>query len=423
MSLRSEKELRHLVAENVISEDTSKAISDYYASQKKNSPNKLFTLFGVLGGLLIGLGVILILAHNWDDFSRGVKTIWAFAPLVVGQAFAGFALWKKKGPAWKETAAAFLFFAIGASISLVSQIYNIPGSMSSFLLTWILLAAPMVYLLRSHTATLLHLIFATAYACNVGYFNDASPWGYLVLLVWVLPLYYSQLKSHSEANITGIYHWAFGLSVIITLGAFVSGAANFGYVLYILLFGILYNLGKLPFFDHKKVRVNGYLVLGTLGMIYLLMVASFKWIWNERYFKTGDTIDLVFAGALVLITLGILFNLYRKRRLVPFNVFQYVSLLFVLIYAIGHFRTDISIILVNVLTLLLGVSAVRTGAQQGRYGMLNFGMLIITILIACRFFDTQISFVVRGLLFVGIGVGFFVANYLMYKKQIRLKNE
>ncbi len=39
------------------------------------------------------------------------------------------------------------------------------------------------------------------------------------------------------------------------------------------------------------------------------------------------------------------------------------------------------------------------------------------MLIACRFFDTEISFVIRGLLFVVIGIGFFGANYLMHKKQ------
>jgi hypothetical protein len=44
-------------------------------------------------------------------------------------------------------------------------------------------------------------------------------------------------------------------------------------------------------------------------------------------------------------------------------------------------------------------------------------LLIITALIACRFFDTDFSFVVRGLVFIGVGVGFFATNYYMIKKR------
>jgi hypothetical protein len=39
------------------------------------------------------------------------------------------------------------------------------------------------------------------------------------------------------------------------------------------------------------------------------------------------------------------------------------------------------------------------------------------VLIGCRFFDTDMSFVIRGLLFVGIGVGFFVMNIYMIRKR------
>jgi len=51
------------------------------------------------------------------------------------------------------------------------------------------------------------------------------------------------------------------------------------------------------------------------------------------------------------------------------------------------------------------------------FGILNYGLVIITALIFCRFFDTNMSFVIRGLLFVLVGVGFFAANYVMFKKQ------
>jgi hypothetical protein len=78
-------------------------------------------------------------------------------------------------------------------------------------------------------------------------------------------------------------------------------------------------------------------------------------------------------------------------------------------------------VLINLLILTIGLLHVREGAKKDHLGILNFGLLVITILTVCRFFDDNISFVIRGVLFVGAGVGFFVANYLMIKR--RRENE
>jgi hypothetical protein len=66
---------------------------------------------------------------------------------------------------------------------------------------------------------------------------------------------------------------------------------------------------------------------------------------------------------------------------------------------------------------MMGILTIREGAKLNHFGILNYGLLIITALVICRFFDTNISFVFRGLLFVGVGTGFFLANYSMMKKK------
>jgi len=426
MSLKLKSELDELVEAEVISSEVSTSISKYYASKTNNNPNKLFAIFGVLGSLLVGLGVILILAHNWDDFSRASKTVWAFVPLVVGQLFVAFTLFKKKSAAWKETAATFLFFAIGASISLVSQIYNIPGSMPSFLITWIILAAPLVYLLRSHVSVLLHLLFATIYACNLGYFNDDQPWWYLLLLLYVIPHYYGQIKNAPKSNLTGILNWLFPLSMLISLGAFTSGNETIGFLIYVALFGLFYNIGKLPFFSAQRLRTNGYIMLGSLGTVTTLMLASFKWVWSDYVSIMSSTDDIIIAVVLTLAAIGVLVYLFLKRAIPSFNLFQYAFIGFAIIFAVSYAQPELPIILTNILVFALGIFAIRIGSRTNRFSILNYGLLIITVLIACRFFDTNISFIIRGLLFVGIGVGFFAANYMMYKKQQKqntLENE
>lgn len=421
MNSKIEKDLNELVNADVITPKIQQDIWRYYATQKTDQPNRLFVVFGVLGSILTGLGIILILAHNWDDFSRTTKTIWAFTPLVFGQFLATFALFKMKSAAWRETAGTFLFFGIGASISLVSQIYNIPGEIHSYLLTWIILSAPLIYLLKSHATALLYIILIISYGCMIGYAINESPYFALLALLGVIPHYISLLKSNPNGNITGIFHWIVPLSFIFLLGALLNSGFSFGLLTYVCLFGLFYNIGKLPYFENQKLRRNGYLINGSLGTIISLLIASFKYVWDDfipHYISDNDsTITVVVAIA----ALGVISCLFTNNRLKPFNLFQFAFLVFGGLYFFGFFQPEIASILTNILILILGLFAVTIGSREEKFSVLNYGLLIITALITCRFFDTEISFVVRGLLFIVIGAGFFGANYFMYKKQLKTK--
>ncbi|AUP78637.1 DUF2157 domain-containing protein [Flavivirga eckloniae] len=424
MNSKIQKDIKELVAEQVITKETASNIESYYQSKQRNLSSKLLTIFAVLGSTLVGLGIILILAHNWDDFSRTIKTVFAFIPLMIGQVIAGYSIIKNKGTAWKEASGVFLFFAVGASIALVSQIYNISGDLSQYLLTWILLSLPLVYLLKSNALVILQIVFITSYVCNLSYFSgNKTPWMYCVLLVSLLPHYYKLLKHKALHNITSVFNWLMPLSIIIVMGAFIKGGDNFWFLIYMLLFGILYGIGKIPFFNNQKLRRNGYLVLGSLGTVYMLLLSSFDWLWEGVFKREMNFNSQAFYVALILFCLVILLLVYSysKKWIRDFNLFRYTPIFFTLFFIISSFSPGISIILVNLLVLILGIMVVKTGADTLHFGVLNYGLLIITALIVCRFFDTDISFVLRGLLFVGVGIAFFITNYIMIKKQRTLK--
>jgi len=72
--------------------------------------------------------------------------------------------------------------------------------------------------------------------------------------------------------------------------------------------------------------------------------------------------------------------------------------------------------------LIVAVLTIREGAIRNNLGILNYGLLIITGLIICRFFDINIGFVLKGLLFVLVGMGFFFANLWMIRKKKKVLN-
>lgn len=375
-----------------------------------------------MGSLLVGLGIILILAHNWDDFSKSLKTAIAFLPLVVGQAFVGYAIFKDKSAAWKEASGTFLFFAVGACIALISQIYNIPGNLSGYLLTWTLLCLPLVYLLRSKALLLLCLVFATYYACNFGYGYLSSantPWWYLLLVASIFPFYIKWLQTDKQSNTLSVFHWLFPLSLTMVLGAFTVSDNNFGYLMYVILFGLFYNIGKLPYFSKQKLRRNGYLIIGSLGTVITMLMASFKWLWedvNKGGFEFNyQELGIVFV--LFVSALAVFYWLYIKLKSKALSLFQIVFEVFTILFFLSYVNTEVPVVLTNILLFVLGLNAVQIGVKTVRFGVLNYGLLIITALIVCRFFDTDMSFVLRGLLFVSVGAGFFVTNYVMLKKQ------
>ena len=106
----------------------------------------------------------------------------------------------------------------------------------------------------------------------------------------------------------------------------------------------------------------------------------------------------------------------RKVGLPHILPMEWVFLLFIPTYMVGFF-SGISVLIINLIILTLGILTVRRGAREAHLGLLNYGLIIVTMLIVSRFFDDQIPFVWRGILFVLVGIGFFIANYWMLKKR------
>jgi uncharacterized membrane protein len=255
--MKIHKDLEELVENQIISKNTAQDIQAYYQSKKTSPQKRLFIVFGILGAILIGLGINLIIAHNWDDFSRPVKAFFAFLPLVLGQLACLYVILKKyESTAWREGSSAFLFFAVGASISLISQIYNIPGDLSSFLLTWAFLTLPLIYVMNSSITSLLFIAGITWYACETEYWSypKEEAWFYWGLLLAALPHYFVLYKNKPKSNFITFHNWMVSLSVIISLGSLSGNYPQLMYIAYISLFGLLFLIGNFKQFISSEIH-------------------------------------------------------------------------------------------------------------------------------------------------------------------------
>lgn len=415
-------ELPALLKANVITEETAKKIKEHYTKNGDESQSKLFMIFGILGAILSGLGIILILAHNWDDLSNTTKSIISFLPLLMGQLFCGYTILKKsENPVWSESSAVFLFFGIGASISLIAQVYNISGDLNSFLLTWMLLSLPLVYLLRSSIVSLLYIIGITYYCYNSNYLTYPKEQTYLfwLLFLGIIPHYYQLLTTKPQSNFTSFHHWLVAISLMISLGSIGDGNEKILYLSYMTLFTIYYFIGKSSFFEHQKFKFNSYQIIGKLGILVLLFIYSFKSFWEyfhkNKFHEDSLLTSPEFMTTSILIGIAaILF--YKKNNQTKFKAFDLIEIVFLLNIPL-LFMGEFASIIANAIVLTIGILEIKRGNQLNNLSILNFGLVIITMLTTCRFFDTDFSFVVRGFLFISLGLGFFLTNYVMLKKR------
>lgn len=418
-----QKSLPELIKAGILSSEKAEEIRQYYSQQKSSSTNRLIIVFAILGAILVGLGIILIIAHNWDELSRSTKTVFAFLPMVIGQLIAGFVILRKRQSiAWREGASVFLVFAVGASISLVSQIYHIPGSISSFLLTWMVLCMPLIYLMNSSITSLMVIIGATYYACDLVYWSgqhDTSV-GYWLLMAAVFPHYYKLFRNKPYGNFMLLHNWFISLSFTICLGTIATENDYFMFMAYLNLFGLFHIVGNSRLLSDWSVVRNAYRALGSVGTIVILLILSFDWFWKDLakenellYYSNGlFAAALLAVGALLVSVIN-----FRKGSWKSIQAVDCVFLFFIPVFIVGTYHVYSTVVLINLIVLAVGLAIVRKGTRENHFGILNYGLLIVTALVICRFFDSNISFIVRGLLFVIVGAGFFAANYLMIKKR------
>lgn len=418
-------ELKRLLQANIITEDTAEKIREYYRDNKRQSRFTLSAVFAIFASVFVSMGIILIIAHNWDELPKLLKIVFAFVPLLTAQSLCLYTLIRNRDSiAWKEGSATFLFFSLGACMALISQIYHIPGDLAEFVFTWMIFCLPAIYIMNSSVLSILYLAGITWYAAETGYWSSTSGsalW-YWLLLILAIPHYYLLLHKHPESNFTIYHNWVVPLSVTAVLGTLSASFPELMYVAYMSLFGVFYLGGQSSFFSSSKRRNNGYLILGALGTVSLLLSLSFEWFWKKLPAKDFDLSSLLisqeFLFALVLSCVALLF-LYQSNRLKIQRIkpLDGIFLVFIVVFMIGAYSM-ISMILINIILLLIGMMTIWEGVRSDHLGILNYGVLIIAALTLCRFFDTDLSFVIRGMLFIVVGAAIFILNTWMLKKRI-----
>jgi hypothetical protein len=429
-------ELPELVTTGLVSAENAEALRRHYAAEAPTEPRRIgFVLSAILGSLLVGAGVILLVAHNWDFVSRPIRCAIAFTPLVLSQALAIFVLLRRNGSApWCEAAAILNVAAIGTAIALVSQTYQIQGDFSRFILVWMFLALPVVYLFRTSVGLAVYFVGATIWVLSSkgGPFFGARPndlWVWALLALGV-PAFIARLRENRDGYGTLLTTTALAAAAAFSLGQTDEiGAQSFWRCSFAAFWTLVYLVGVFSFKDWRPTRPHPFVAAGWIGILSLTIVLSFQETWRTRQWQNAVDLvprhypDILATGIQVAWVLAaFLFAAYalwkdRKLNFAP-AAFAPVA---VVAWAIAKWTGNplAPSLLLNVFALGLGVFTLLRGIRAGRVYEANLGMLGIAVLAIARFFDNDFEFFIRGIAFIAIGLGFLVTNLVVFKRRAR----
>lgn len=412
------EELPGLVGKGILPVETAEKLRQHYGDAETGGGKRwAVVLFGILGGALIGAGVILLLAHNWDDLTRPVRAVISFLPLVIAVTLAAFTLGKRAGSAaWREGVGTFWTLSIGATISLVAQTYNISGDFAAFMLTWSLAALPVVYLLNASTPAMLYWIGVTTWAGHIAW-RDQTGWWFWPLAALAVPHVWWVARENRYRPRVGLLLWVLTVCGSFGVGFSMQGRWEHTWMpVFASYYAALYLAGSLWFDEGRAFWQRPLQTVGALGVIVLAIILTFGHEWR-RLLEIADwqallhTPLVIWPGAAVTLWV----HAWTRREPVAL-LFGALPVVVLIATALNDFD-GVSLVLMNLYVLGLGVTLIALGVRDRRLGVVNLGMLVTSALIIARFLDSDLSFVVRGLAFIAVGIGFLVTNVVLLRRK------
>jgi uncharacterized membrane protein len=429
-------ELPRLVEQGLLTREAADGLARHYGPVPPAPRGTPWAqvLLASFGAVLVGGGVILILAHNWELLGRGSRTALVLALLVVAQALVLYTLARRPGSApWSEASSGLLVAAVGAAIALIAQTYHVPGSGDSFRRAWLWLVVLLPYLTRSRLASLLFWFLLGERMLQLIQFGSSrnaadvlDPWA---LALVGIPFVVSLVRHEGDSPATAIVTAAAAASIFV-LGTVAAVESNWEGLWTTFTVGYLAALHALAAWPRgaaqredawqprlRRLTLSGLLVVG--------LILSFDEPWRglaileQPVSHPGAVVLLVVLAACIAIsTIGTL-RLWAagERHVALWSIAGPLAALAQALALAG--LENVPWILFNVWLAVTGALTLADGVRASRLGVANAGLATLALLIACRFFDTELSFLARGIGFVVLGAACLAFNLVLMRRTPR----
>lgn len=423
-------------SKGVVGAESATKIRKYIRKEESPVRWELFMIIvGMLGAIFASAGVFSIISYNWDEYSKTVKGLFGIVPTLVGLYFYYRMLFfHKNSRIWVEASSLFLMLMIGASMSIISQTYQMDGDFTDFLKVWLLLTIPLFYLARASGIAFFYLLLSLGLLYAEGSFNiismgmesDQENYWFWLYFVALLPHFYLSVDWKSRVQGVRVMFLTLIIYLVLFQALMYSTDSNF------LLWAVTYNVGFYMFASRFMgghywflSRFMSWLPQLSVAIVFLALsnqnglyaLFTFDSFFNMDVWESGEWFYFIL---LLVVLAGIYFNYFTsKEKYADVNkmiLFSPLFIIFLMIldeYTISWWWLTLPI---NAYILMLGVVVMVNGSEEGCFVKVLGGMSLIAILASFRYFDVDLSFITKGILFLIFGGMFFLINMFVKEK-------
>ncbi len=430
-----DKELLNKIPEylnlGLLDASSKEKLENYLRAQ--NRPKSIhssagFALLYLLGVVLITLGAILAINHNWDAFSKPVQLFIGFIPLIVSVILA-FALFPKfKDSSWIEIVPLLNIAGVISAIAVTSQVYHIDGDFHSFMFGVLALTFFIPIIFKSKLGLLASFVIFSIWTFDDLSYSDI--WFYSAFLIlFVGQFLYNYYKCPRNVfSIIGFY-----LFLILLPFTLVSAISNYNemsliFSVFCLCYGIFlsfYLLNNEAKNDENKFKINSLAlaIVGIIGCSILSLIAIF---FNEHidFNYKNHGIQYTYFALLALIYLGLIIRVILKEKWnTPIFILSLMGVAGILFPILPKLTEDPSFIpgLIKFLsTVILFVSSVQfilRGIKIDSFLYMNIGTVLILLQTWIYFINSDTSILLKSAAFIVLGIVLIALNLHLAKKK------
>ncbi|HEY9691338.1 MAG TPA: DUF2157 domain-containing protein [Oculatellaceae cyanobacterium] len=274
--LRQEAELWQ--AEGLINSDLYEQLTERYQFNALESAarNRFVMVLMGLGSILIGLGIITLVASNWQDLSRETK-VTLLLSLFIGVNIAGFYLWRQRDGGKQRFGHGLLILGaliLGANMALMGQMFHIGGSLYHLLLAWGVGVLAMAYSLRLTSLGVLSIILVI-----LGY------WGFWAEYVEQMWSNSSMTTEFSWATLMGEHLPVLAILMFIPLAYWCRSGVIFGLTVIAIITSLEANLQP---FSFRLLDLFSFPATGVISAIAFALPPALLWAYDDSWWVYGD---------------------------------------------------------------------------------------------------------------------------------------
>lgn len=417
-------EIRAWQSDGLISGSQAEALQSRYPVERNGRPWGMI-IFSCLGAVIVGLGVILLMAYNWDAIPKFAKLA-----IVIGAVAAAhlIGLRLKFGAdryrALGEGISLLGTMLFGAGIWLVAQIYHIDEHFPNAFLIWGMGALAMALVMPSIPQAILAAVLLVVWGGAERMSFDTPVWMAPACIAFLLgPLAWRYRSRILLAVAIPAFLIAFGFTLPVggdSAWLLFSSSLSFSAVLI-----AASRLSAYPGNFSGASRIFGF--YGWVIFWVMLYIMSFPKLSHDLFYWHDHTLRWThFAFGLIPLSLALVMwsgLAYLKTKgkltreegdpgwevyLVPLTVILGVVDLMSSQAVAGWIIAGPF----NLVFIGMVASMMARGCSEGLLKPTITGSVLLVLLVVARYFDLFESQLVRGLVFVAIGAVLLVEGFL-----------